>query len=570
MTKVAGAQQRFEVMEQVTGRWTIRYQTENDTEAMDQAFGVLAEDGIESVKIIQYTTMPGTGRTFNKVIFHQGKDAQADGPMQLSGGCDKADLCDSVVDLYKLPAREIINVLFRAYLDNAMLTPTEVMHSSGHLRTLDNSGNLAIQAVGVVAVAQIKTHGGEMRDHQKVLSGLVSELMPRISKIEGDTQRVKKLEPKSLYEYGTFLRSQKDMDLDLRLNYYCTSISQTISKASGWEGKLAVILDLLDPHGTPHPEDLQAIDRFVSDILSGGQATKEILGAQATLGDALLSLTTLCTGKLAKKTFMPESLIKLNDMFKETPLKRCVSVLTGRVARELESGKKLTKDDADKEILTLSRLVSVLDDVDGEFVDNDKLREAIESRSRQQMPPEIYRIFETVSDPLERVKRLLKLAKQAHGSESQGLVIKSLRDTMAFPGVIDKWLKDQRSVLDKMRLLAAVHERMAAIPVTCPDKIESLKILDDHCFELMSQAKLLPTVESQGADIVEKANKLLLLAHSGGFTEGRTLDALKSRVLFYTQQPGFLKAFTADAKSPDEATQMLAEFRGLLQEARIV
>lgn len=168
------------------------------------------------------------------------------------------------------------------------------------------------------------------------------------------------------------------------------------------------------------------------------------------------------------------------------------------------------------------------------------------------------------------MKNLLKLRQKAIGDESQALVVKSLRDTMDFPGVIEKWLKDQRTVLDKMRLLTAIHLRIKTIPVSCAEKDEALTTIDDFCFDLMTEAKLLDAVENQGNTMVEKADKLLLLAQSGSFPDGRTLDALRKRVLFHTQPQGFIKAYTADSKTPDEATHKLAEFKTLLQEAGIV
>ena len=563
------AKLKFEVYERTDGRWTMAFIATDEDKAVLDAQARFNLGQIEAIKVVRERIMP-SGIVGTVTVLELSKEDGDDGPTQLSGSVEETEVCADPFDMARHEARRLINILYRDWLDDAMLTPMEALHATGHLRRLDNEGSLIQQGLGVAAVAQKNRHGGDINDRKLALTELFEAWQALLKEVERDDEKLlKDLAPGGLPDYAADLAS-RGLPEGRRLMILGVAAGHALRKAGGWEGKLSEALKLIEGHaGAPPVDAIRTVDRLVSDVLSGGQAIGELLGRQPSLGEALLVLAKIVSGTFQAPAYMPESLTRLSTLIAEHGLKGASAALTRRVAKELESPRLLTKDDSAKEVEVLGELVDLLSDADGNLI-GPEITAAVDERSRSQVEPEIRRIYQSTSDCRPRILKLLQLADKVHGHKAREIIVRNVHDMVAFPGNIEKITKDAKNTIDEMRALAVIQRKVDSYALASAEAEALSKLLDQTVFEMMTGASLLANLEAQEPDTVGKARRLLLLARSGAVTAGKAHDAMRKRILNHTQQQGFLQAYTDVAETPEQKEAMLRDFRKLLSDAKVV
>lgn len=564
---MAQSEERFEVLIEREGHWTIRFQTASETEAQRQAQALFTEEKVEAVKIVAENIAAGSGRALTRTIMERRREIVT-GPAGLSGHIDEADLCTTVPDLLKWSSRRILNKLFRDHLDTHMVTPTGILHNYDHMTQLEEDGGLILLSIGTVAVTQVEKNGGAITDRRSALEVLRQDLKNQIDAIGADGTWIINIEAGGLPTYAENLKSHPTLDARLRDSYLATSIARSIKASSGWIGKLERLLALLPEDTLLTGEVVRAVDRLMSDILSGSQAIKEILGEQATLGDAILTMTHLHGGNLAYKRYMPAIIQEMNNLMADYPMISSQAVLGQWIAKEIQSHKNLTKDDPDKEVHMLARIIDAQSE---DLRLTPEMQEAFAHRSREQLPAEIQRIFGIVRDPLACIDRLLSIQDCAIGAESLALLMSHITNIITTnPEGVQKFLEASGPAMEQLRHLYSIHQQIKQMDTFESEKDVGLDALDTMCLDLARKHQVIQKIEAQAPDLPSKVNKLLVLATSNVLPQGKSMDALRARITNHTMTPGFIKEYTDQARTPEEATKLMAEFKKMLQNAGLV
>ena len=139
----------FEVQTRSGDRWVISDSYGREEDARQSAEALAANAKIEGVRIVR-DWQRNDGRHVEKVLFEHVNEIEKKVDLAISP-IEDAPLCDSADDLRGPDSRAAINRLFRKYLEEEVLTPTELMYNYQPLRRLVYQDTLLPSAVGPVS-----------------------------------------------------------------------------------------------------------------------------------------------------------------------------------------------------------------------------------------------------------------------------------------------------------------------------------------------------------------------------------------------------------------------------------
>ncbi len=95
-------------------------------------------------------------------------------------------LCQTYQDLYGLESRSTVNRLLRKYLEDVILTPTELLHNNCELKRLLNL-NITKSAVDWVATLQARQEGSDSRARRNRLHHFIEQAWLRLHRLGDHT-----------------------------------------------------------------------------------------------------------------------------------------------------------------------------------------------------------------------------------------------------------------------------------------------------------------------------------------------------------------------------------------------
>lgn len=289
-----------------------------------------------------------------------------------------APLCQSVDDLYALPARIIINHVLRGFLEPLGLTALEGLYDARHFRRLEGSGTLLTQAIGLIARAQMSAIDRGIAQPTlpsglRVTSSreLVAHIGQLLQENRRNAERVAKLDVKMPTPdtveaaWQAALGQAKGNPVAGRIVYIAATVGG-LREHSQVAGKASAVADLIAadlagaPASEPAAERLSGMDGLLADCLYQRQMRDILWDGASTLGDQILRLADLAAGDPAVWQAVPDLPgAALAAGIRADRLPECREVLSHLLAKYLESARPLVHDLAE-ETAALNRLTERL------------------------------------------------------------------------------------------------------------------------------------------------------------------------------------------------------------------
>jgi len=269
---------------------------------------------------------------------------------------EEAYLCRTLDDFYKLDSRLAIGRVLRQYLDQQVLTPLELLTDKVHLSTLMRNDQLVMKAKQAIATVQVKGTDQTAMVRLKFLEQMIAKIVARTDL----SPEAAKLLPvlKSKGSAGVAEQMAAAVSDDNRDYIMLSAVSQYMAQHSDWEGKLELLLDLVEKPVTP--ETLRYLDDAMAEILDGSEAVRELLGYQRNLAAALNTMVQLSTGAFEINAGSNTALERFSAAMGKHKLIASQTVLLDRVARSLAGVNPLTKGDRTEEQGAFKDLMSDL------------------------------------------------------------------------------------------------------------------------------------------------------------------------------------------------------------------
>jgi len=536
------------------GGWTMHDVTADRAGALRAAEQLMADGQATGVKVVKETYNDATGDYLSLKIFEDGKTkhksdpAQEDVPHALP--CFKPD------DLYSYHARATMARLIGEFLARQKITVTELIHRADMLEKFEATGTLYQHAIQKIAVAQASSTTTPVQQIIKSLNELVTKAINRVYR---DAKR--DLFP--VAKPGGFgalaARLAEESDNPYLLN---GAIARYLAPAKGWDEKLLMLLALLPELAEANiGRNLLAgsIESIVAEILNGGAALHELVGASANLGEALSALVELF---LARETSDAQTgLAALTRHFAADELPAARTAIANRIMAELKSQRRLCPASLVDELKTLRRIANKLVLGQGKYLSHEDLIAAFTLRSKRLVTHEsVSAHLAEANAPDEKLERLFLIEENIIGAENKRQLAAFATPLIGSTAFEQIFLFAKTPVLERLQRLATLQARVLRSGFQDIQKDEIAGALDRLASEAEARARLLEAIEAKSPTHVEKTIAILRLSTAGVFTEGALSAKARAMVLRQIGQPGFLTGYIAhQPKAADAATAELVQ-----------
>ena len=395
-----------------------------------------------------------------KAVFEQECKGRAEPTFSISA-VEESPWCDKADDFYRFESRRTAGRLFRRYLDHKFLTAFEIIHGEWHLRELGRLEDLVNQAIHRIAAIQARTHQARPLDRIDALYKAMEKVTAKAKGAKDPSRYVKLLKSGGVGAARDAIRDK--VEAKGRRYLLASALAAYLGAAAAWETKLGLLIELLERDSSG--PTAAYLDELFAEILDGGEAVKEILGARSDLADALKTIAQLSAGRMRIATTRMENACvgKLNSVMAVHHLPLTRRVLVERVAQGVRGIQPLTREGESADRTALVGIIEAVTAPGGLF-GGPAMSEAVVRRVRMVMGHEgrdlsaedgVDAVLSRLPSRAAKLGFLLDLSSSEFGAKYQVAVLKALYDTV-------KTLKSVTALVpagsDKDALVAAVTD----------------------------------------------------------------------------------------------------------------
>ncbi len=330
-------------------RWTVYTDAPSKGAAIQQAQKLLSTGQFDGAKVAE-----DRGQS-QEILVWQEEGKRVEKTITIVP-VEEAYLCRTLDDFYKLDSRLTIGRVLRQYLDQQVLTPLELLTNKVHLTTLMRNEQLFMKAKQAIATVQVKGTDQTAMVRLKFLEQMIAKIVTRTDLSPEAAKLLPVLKSKGIA--GASEQAAATASEDNRGYILFSAISQYMAQHGDWEGKLELLLDLVERPVTP--ETLPYLDDAMAEILDGSEAVRELLGYQRNLAAALNTMVQLSTGAFEINAGSNTALERFSAAMSKHKLPASQTALLDRVARSLAGVNPLTKGDRAEEQEAFKDLMSDL------------------------------------------------------------------------------------------------------------------------------------------------------------------------------------------------------------------
>ena len=319
----------FDVQVRCGGRWIIEAVRDNEADARALAAGIFADCKCRGTRIVSNWTRPD-GNVIETELFRQTREVRDDGPLRIVQVDSVSAKCETLKDCLATDSRQVMVRIFRDYLNQIVITPTELIHDFKELRRIQDKDSLVRSAIDRVAFLQTRESERNARTRRDELFHLLDQMSDRARKV--DRAGLPRLGGKFSETMGAIGGAA---DQDERDYLALVVLSRDLLDLRNWVGKLELFCRLAAVEDEPHAARM--LDGVIADVL-GTDVMQEILGRQSSLAGTICELFDLAEGIFATgKTAAGESADHLNRLLADRRLPASRRCIVDRAHRHLRT-----------------------------------------------------------------------------------------------------------------------------------------------------------------------------------------------------------------------------------------
>ncbi|MBC7906445.1 MAG: hypothetical protein H7Y60_06815 [Rhodospirillaceae bacterium] len=553
----------FEIQVLTDKNWVVAEFASDEAKAKAFADNLLQKGNHSAVRVVR-DRRGADGLHKETIIQEKTATPRSTGPDISLSPVSEAPVCRELGHFYDLNARLTMGRLLRKYMDEVVVSPTELLHSASEMKRFGDKGTLLFSSIDRISTLQAAASGEDAKGRRDFLNKMWEDGLARARKFLAK----KPVTPKTFADVLKGVALGGDEHPYLCLSYMSLRLLETRS----WLGKLDILMAWAAEE--PASPVIALMDGIVADILNSAQLIQDLLGFQSNLGAALGSLADLAEGKAQAAKFAPETFIALNQMFALGKLPQARQVLLGRVTRELGGQNPLSRNEPKQEFevfhKVMHRLVShrgVLGgaaSAEGLVHRVSRIHAHLGSVGAGQA---LELALSALSDNVLRIQLLLALTE---APAMQGLG-RPLTDTLASrvrgATKIDDWVPLRMPPPERMAALAAANRSLLAAPALDDELRKELGgAVDEVLAAYLVDEGVIEKIDKPDDPLAMRAIRLIKFCGSGVLIEGKSLNLARARVIEHLRQPQFEEKFLASVPEPEKAEKHLREFHRLLVE----
>ncbi len=560
---MTGRATSFEVQVLQEKRWVLTEVVEDEATAIQFADSLLNKSSYEAVRVVRdFKRIDGL---HSETVVHEKASSGQKIDISLTPVAE-APVCTELGDLYGLSSRMVMGRLFRRYLDEAVITPTELLHNARELKRLGDKDRLLMSAVDSIATLQAPGGGEEAKARREFLYKSWDQLFARARQAAPE----KPPKEKTLKELSA-AAAKAGGDKDFRC---LVLMSARLLDQRAWLAKLDTVLGWVAEEDAP--PWMEALDGLIADLLMPAQAIQDLLGFQQNLGAALCHICDLAEGTAQAAKFASDAFTAVNQLFSAGRLPQARGALVSRVTRELRSTNPLSRNEPEQEYETfvhiLNRLVSHQGVLGGPAMADSMTQRYVRFHNMGGIPGMVNAVDEItgiLGDGCRTVLYLTALVELPRATASFGPdLLRRLGELARGREHINAWVPLRLPPRDRMAALTQCHQAICG-SAALPDRLKAdlAGRADAVLASYLEDDQVIEKIDKPEDPLAFRALRLVKFCASGVLIAGKSLDMAHQRVLGHLRQPQFEEKFLASIPDASQAERHLREFHRLLMES---
>lgn len=569
----------FEILTLNDTTWQIGATVTNKAEAEEIANQMLSESGVTGVRIVLDHTL--ISKSIDQledtdIIFEKLKEVGQE--KVFINDIDKAPDCSAAEDLLLTDSRKAINKLFRRYLDKNNITAMEALHNSKELKRVQDADGLVPSAIAKVSKLQAGPELSNVNERRDILFEFVAAI----------TENARKAEEKTLPKIvGTGIDQaivaidelSKTDNFDYLLNI---TITKALIDVRDWWGKLVQSIDCAE--STTDQRGVAALDCFIADILSNNSVIQDLLGDQADLGSAIITMLDLSSGSLKlgdieemQNGSIEQTKAKLNLLLSQGTLKESQRVLTDRVSQQIAGPASLSKtgEEGERERFTaiLDRLV-----VKNEIKGGVEIAQAIIERQTRiinkgglnGLKEAVTTLINQLNSPARKIAFLLSLSKSQKGIEQLSEYIQEQIDLLFLkPESLNSCVAADLPPNQKMQQVTASFYQIEQSDLELDKKQQLLEKINELLLSYIEESKIMEKIDSTQRPMHLRALMLVGMCQAEMLPKGKASEIPRNILKERMQDPDFNNQLVSQIDDPAEKDKVINRFQAQLKRAKM-
>ena len=562
----------YEVQVYQEDHWVLDRCFASEAEARAHGSRILSGGRVEGIRILRDWARPD-GRHVETEL-HQEFRSQS-GAILIAPIDEPPPLCHDAEGVFAVEGRMVINRLLRNYVDRAVVTPTELLHSYPDLKRLQDKDNLFVSAVGRVAALQAERAKIDGRSRRDELYGILNGVTERARAAAARKDLPVLGSAGFAHAFDTLSAREAPEDRDFLGRVL---LARDLVQMRNWLAKLDFLAELVRQDGGLPALPLALVDGVVADVLGAPAVAQELLGPQGSMAGALCSLIDLSRGRLdVTRRAEDDRAVQMNELLAFHDLPETRHVVLDLVRRQLKGTQPLYRHDPAREreafAEVLARSLAPAGPVGGGAMAEAlvlrylRFLEAGGASGRRRAMEEVVGL---IPDAADGVRFLLALAQSELGRSQAEDVSRLLDRATGDPQGFARFVARGGPIKDNLERLTMLYQHVVDSGVPEPLKGRLADNIDTLLVTYIHESHVVERLDNPADPLRQRANRLMRLCAPGTLRSRKALAVVRQRVVSHLRQPQFEERYVADLSEPTLRQSALREFHRLLGQAGLV
>lgn len=475
--------------------------------------------------------------------------------------------CTTVEDFYLGPARSLIGTLCRIFLDQMVLTPTELLYAARNHNKLDGAGTLLRDATERAAALQAKITGQKTYERMK-------ELQELLTKLSLASRALEAAELPLPFKPGTFVQTVASIRAGAKPEVADTRIyrmlTEWLSPLRMWVEKLEKIVGLAQ-ESADSPQCLVYVDALFSEMIMSDAAQDALFGRRVALEDRIDDLVDLYKGTYpGAKVPRPLPIAEqTNKLLQNLYLPETKAAIETSIVQLFATRNPLRSNEMMTELRAIHGMLNRMRG-GGRIIGGRRALEFVDKRiSRLVNEENVADYIRNTGSLVERVIALLEMYAVTFGPNNKRIIEGFITRYFGDEDFERRLLTGEGSPPHKLKLLTTLYRAVAAAPLPAGDKAQYVLRLNRMQANFIANSRMFAAIEKQNASSARKCGQVIAMCLDGTFIPGENLERAKGLIRHYMARPDFFDKYFEGATTPPLKRDLLEKLKAQLDQLGI-
>ncbi|MBI5162827.1 MAG: hypothetical protein HY985_02880 [Magnetospirillum sp.] len=469
-------------------------------------------------------------------------DATADGILDNS-------YCTAPEHFFSPAARDLIGRYMPSFLDQLILTPTELVHSAKAQKRLHDAGRVLMNVVDKVGTLQARFKSVSPAKRVKELHTLVSAASKKV----WDDERERPLPSIQPETFAGALMALKgtDAEKDYQANRMLT---EYLSQFKVWKEKVEVLVRMVNLY--KGKDAFRYVEPVLGECLKSDPALDQLLGMAERLETRCNDLVDLWKGTWEPREGTQPTVKDINALIAEDLVPSVKAGIEYALMRALAGKVPLRSAEPEPEIQAVFDLCRRMWLGQG-LLGGAKGLAMLEKRQTRHLNTEgvtdLLRERKVLAD---RLLYLFNLCTLAIGPSNRATLKAFIDHYFGDRDFVLRVAAGQEAPVPKMQTFTQLHRAIRASWLTDEEKANYCGLIEGTQGELLKRSRLFEQIDKKGGGPSQKVLTLLDLCRKNTFIEGPNLETVRQAIQSYLRDPMFLQEYIGGVQGEERDRKM--------------